>query len=515
MCCSDAVHNVAVLSLGFFLLFAAFNTVQSFATTLLGSLGNASLAVLYLTVALTVPFAPGAIKMVGSKPALVFGAVCYALYLGSLITGNATLILIGSVVIGIGSAALWVAFGLITNANAAKSEAFGEFMGFFWSGLQMSNVVGNLAAYFVLSKVQPGVGLFVGFAIAGTAGALVLLALRSVDGEGRRSGAESGSAIGDSGPIAPLLIPDADDLAWPASGKATRSDLASVNRDRSGTSPSGGGSSKAATGSQSVAETGRLAASSLCMVCDPRVRMLGPLFLLTGAELAFWSGSLPLVVREDRVGLLLATVGFADVVGGSLFGWLGDVVGRAAVVAIGCLMIVAGCAGTTALALAGAGASGVVAGATFVDVPLLAWVGGVCFGLGDAALNTQAYAVLGDLFEKDEGAAGNASGKSKRRDDAAMANTVLQLFNNLGSATIFYSGIPLPLVAKAAENGAFHADSIVIACVIAGLAVATLVATCNVRGAARGRGCRRKGSDTVLHGRIDTWSWDETDALSI
>jgi len=485
--CSPALWNVIVLGVGFLLLFSAYNTIQGYSSTLLGTLGETSLALLYATVAASVLLAPWAVGAIGPKRGLIIGAVAYVAYMLALVTGVPGIILAGSVVIGLGSAALWVAFGLISNANAAQDDAFGQYLGYFWACLQMSNVLGNLATFLVLARVKPGPALFGGFAVAGAAGTCVLLLLRPV------------AALGAPAP--------AGDDAVGADGRAA---LLFEDEARADASPSPSG-----LGSTSLTEACRLAVAALRAVADRRLLPLLPLFFLTGAELAFWNGSLPLLARPDRVGLVLVAVGTADVIGGAIFGWLGDVLGRATVMVAGCVLVAGGCGACLAIATAGAPASGVAAlGPAWGDVPAVVWGAAVLFGLGDAALNTQAYAVLGDLFERRDGAEAD-------REGSVLANTVFQLFNNVGSAAGFYAAIPLPLVvdvgaapADSSQPHAFRLGTVALAATIIGLAAVSAIGSCCVPGAARGRWCgKRRESAGAINRRLD---WDGgSDTMSV
>jgi hypothetical protein len=80
------VFNIYVLSLGFLLLFAAYNTLQNYVTSLLpGNLGNESLSVLYCSVCVCVFFAPSIASRMGERATMVLGAACYVVYMISLI----------------------------------------------------------------------------------------------------------------------------------------------------------------------------------------------------------------------------------------------------------------------------------------------------------------------------------------------------------------------------------------------------------------------------------------------
>ncbi|KAA0165016.1 hypothetical protein FNF27_07708 [Cafeteria roenbergensis] len=492
MCRSRALWNVCVLGAGFLLLFSAYNTIQGYATTLLGELGDVSLATLYATVSVAVLFAPWLVRAVGAKRALVGGAGAYVVYMLTLVTGVRGLIIAGSVVIGAGSAGLWVGMGLLSNANAAEDAAFGRYLGYFWAFLQLSNVLGNLATFAVLSDVPAGPWLFVGFAVTGSLGTLVLLALRPVPKR----------------PSAAVVVPPRHegrdgnvdlDLARVLLAEGPAGEFSPGPGPEAEESPTrgGGGGFQAAGG---LAAAGSLAAGSLRAAFGPRLLPLLPLFLLTGLELAFWNASLPLLVRPDRVGLVLAAVGAFDAGGAVLFGWLGDAAGRLAVVVIGCACVVLGAGGSIAVAAAGAPASGVSpCGAQLGQVPVLVWATAAAFGLGDAALNTQTFASIGDMFQQ----AGRRPAKAALHDDAerhddaaAIANTVFQLFNNIGSALGFYAGIPLPLVVEA-KHGGFELGSVAVAVVTASVAVVAAASMFAARGLNTGRPCaapRRRSS---------------------
>lgn len=103
---SRSKYNVVVVSLAFMVLFAAYNTLQNYATSLFpagvggGSLGNQSLAVLYITCAISVFAAPGMVNALGARVTMVIGAACYVVYMISLIQIKIPVVLAMSTVIG-------------------------------------------------------------------------------------------------------------------------------------------------------------------------------------------------------------------------------------------------------------------------------------------------------------------------------------------------------------------------------------------------------------------------------
>lgn len=187
--CSRSAYNIAVVSASFVLLFASYNTLQNFETSLLPNswtiasrtvnwnLGNVSLAVLYGSVAITVFTAPWLVRNLGTKGAMVLGAACYVAYEVSLIWLVPWVVLLMSVVIGFGAAILWTALGVFLTQNATKDN-YGAVSGAFWSTFQLSQVAGNLAAYLVLPHLAAESSLYIGFAVVAAAGTAGLVALR-------------------------------------------------------------------------------------------------------------------------------------------------------------------------------------------------------------------------------------------------------------------------------------------------------------------------------------------------
>ena len=79
-------YNIAMLSIGFLLIFTAYNSLQNYVTSLLpGDLGNISLSVLYCSVCIFVFIAPSVASVLGERLTMVLGAVCYIAYMASLI----------------------------------------------------------------------------------------------------------------------------------------------------------------------------------------------------------------------------------------------------------------------------------------------------------------------------------------------------------------------------------------------------------------------------------------------
>eukprot|EP00054_Salpingoeca_dolichothecata_P025026 m.172676 g.172676 ORF g.172676 m.172676 type:complete len:302 (-) comp25221_c0_seq6:687-1592(-) len=170
--------NVVLVSIGFLVLFTAYNSLQNYVTSLLpGHLGNISLGVLYASVCFFVFLAPSIVNQLGEKKTMILGAVCYVIYMASLIKIYRPVVIAASVVIGFGAAILWVAVGVFLT-RCSPDGLRGRNSGIFWGIFQLSNVLGNLGAFFFFKHVGGGAPLFTGFTIIGGAGTLFLFCLR-------------------------------------------------------------------------------------------------------------------------------------------------------------------------------------------------------------------------------------------------------------------------------------------------------------------------------------------------
>lgn len=114
--------NVLAVAVCFAVVFSAYNTLQNYITTLFPTLGQQSLTVLYAVAGVACFLAPALTNAFGPKMTMIVGAACYAVYIAGLATGNATVVLVLSAVIGFGAAILWVALGVFITQNSAPNE---------------------------------------------------------------------------------------------------------------------------------------------------------------------------------------------------------------------------------------------------------------------------------------------------------------------------------------------------------------------------------------------------------
>jgi MFS family permease len=180
-----------------------------------------------------------------------------------------------SVLIGIGAAILWVAQGAFIT-RCSDDDTRGRNSGVFWAIFQVSGVVGNLAAYFILQNETNVAWLFAIFLVVGVAGVVILLFLQEVPS------------------VAPPTL---------------RKSLLEL-----------------------------LLESLRMMVFDKDMLLLLPVMFFTGFELSFYSGTFPkLIIPTKDVGLVMTSFGAAEVICGLLVGKLSDHVSRKIIVMFACV----------------------------------------------------------------------------------------------------------------------------------------------------------------------------------
>jgi len=278
-CCSlEALKlfNVIVMGLGFMMLFTAYNTTQNFATKLLGdegfgNLGFYSLALLYIVVSVSVFFSPVIVPKTGERLAMWMGAICYIVYIASLVKIIPSVVYAASTVVGFGASILWVAQGAFLTKCSEESTR-GRNSGIFWGLFQISGIVGNLGAYGILENNEPPSFLFIILSGCGGVGVLILLFLRPI--------------------------------------------VADLEENR-------------------VRSPWWLFKQSFNMFGRRDIILMLVLMFFSGFELSYFSGEFPLLMDPKLIGVVMTVFGAAEVIGGVVFGKLSDIVGRKAMVVTG------------------------------------------------------------------------------------------------------------------------------------------------------------------------------------
>lgn len=450
--------NVLCMSLAFMLLFSAFNTVQGYCTSLLpDGLGNISLTVCYATVVCVVIFAPAIVNCLGEPLAMLMGAGCYCVYMSSLIAASRTLLLACSVILGFGGSILWVASGSYLTRCSAEHER-GRNTGIFWSLFQMSAVIGNLSAYAIFQHVT-STQLFTVLCVVGCCGAAMLLALKPLPerfypkyssgatsavgaGMGRRNSTAylSSSAAAATAPTEPDVSINVSSASSAHSASDAEVDVEATILPLPLTTsahplvvplpvvlvPS---SSSVPAVTFAVNPTvSSLVREVLGMFGDSRLMLLMPLMVFLGLEFSFWNGEFPQLLPRESIGLVLCTAGVMEVAGGVGLGWVSDRWGRSAALLLGSSVFSIGLYLSTTHLMFHEGVA-----PAWSDVKVYAYVSAACFGLGDAAFNTQVYSFISAEFSR----------SAESRITSAFA--VFNFLVNVGMASGFFYGLAVPM----------------------------------------------------------------------
>ncbi|CAK9815980.1 UNC93-like protein MFSD11 [Anthophora plagiata] len=374
--------NVMILSLGFMLVFTAFQTMGNIEKTVLQSIkkenphftGEAytSLAIIYAVFATCNWIAPSYISMTGPRVAIFTGACCYVFYIVSFLWPQDALLYGASCIVGLGAALIWTGHGQYLTENS-DSETMSRNAGIFWAIFQTSMFAGNLFVYFIFtdSEIHASTRQIVfssltGLAVIGTCllGTLRRISRSIILGEAEGvSSADKELRIPEPPREKPLLA------AWHALTDA------------------------------------------FALFVMPKMLLLSLTFIYTGLVLTFYSGVYSSSIgftkaigdsRKSLVGLSGIFIGIGEVIGGALFGIFSSKVSRVcgvwAVVIIGFFMHLFAFV------------------TIFINLPkdspfentdsigyinpssVLAMVGSLTLGFGDACFNTQVYSLLGLLF---------------------------------------------------------------------------------------------------------------------
>ncbi|KJE89418.1 hypothetical protein CAOG_00889 [Capsaspora owczarzaki ATCC 30864] len=404
------LFNVLWLSISFFVLFSAYNTLQNYVTSLLpGNLGNVSLAVLYCTVAASVFSAPFIVARFGERKTMVFGAACYVVFMISLIEIVYGVVVFCSMIIGFGAGILWVAEGSYLTKNSLDSER-GRNSGMFWGIFQLCNVLGNLVAFFVFQAFS-STTLFVMFTVLGSAGVLLMCLLRAIPPEVHALNV----ATARSKKEARHLLHASDGQRGAYSNHADDDD-----------DDEDDGESTLADQVKNM--TARQIASEIIQVFkQPGMLMLMPILFWCGIELSFWAGEFTQLLDSNIIGFVLMFAGIGDALGAIVIGYVSDIIGRSVTMLIGVAVYATALFGTITLYNHPYSDSDVCVSG--YCVPWYALTSAFCFGVADAVFNTQVTAIVGSMFAK----------------KSVSAFCVYQFAQNVGSAIGFFYPLLVPM----------------------------------------------------------------------
>nr|XP_058962648.1 UNC93-like protein MFSD11 isoform X1 [Pocillopora verrucosa] len=385
--------NVLVMGFSFMFMFTAFQTTSMIEPTVLQNFtskeypekpekhinGYISQGIIYAVFALANWLAPSFVGIFGPRVSMIVGGICYALFIASLIEPMAWSVYTGSVIIGYGASVIWTGQGTFLTMNSTP-ETISRNSGIFWALLQCSLLFGNMYVYFQF-KTQVG-------GISDTVRRTVYTVFTTVCGLGicllfllRRP-----SSL-------PLEVNENDN---------DERELSQNIRQRPSTERRG------ALESLKVA---------VRLFFTKDMFFLSLCFAYTGLELTFFSGVYGTCVgntllfpnSKRQIGLVGMLIGCGEITGGLIFGIFGkrsNKFGREPIVLFGALVHWI-CFLLIFFNIPEEAPSGPVSGGenyhVFPKGPNLpvALLCGFLLGLGDSSFNTQIYAILGSLYEKD------------------------------------------------------------------------------------------------------------------
>jgi len=481
-CCGRlpvALYNVCILSLSFMLLFSAFNTCQSYLTSLLpAGLGNVSLTVCYLTVCSVIIFAPAVVHLLGEPRSMMIGASCYCLYMCSLIDLHPQLLMICSVIVGFGGSILWVASGsFLTRCSDENNRARNTAI--FWSTFQSSAVIGNGSAFLIFKHVTP-TQLFVCFCLVGCMGAITLTFIKPMRPKEEQQQQHQHHHVRDTN--ADTTATSKDDLDSIKSEQVNGADEANDDSEKRDCEDDGDNTELTVDDDESdvdsvvsIAKVRKTVVLPLpTAVHAPVVPLieinpppsksqmrqvlslfttlpiicLCPLFFFIGASYSFWNGELPRMVPKDSIGLVLCMAGMMEVMGGTLFAWISMKQGRIVTLCLGASVFASGMyIATTKLMFDADGIK-----PAWDDVGQYAYMASACFGFADSCFNTQVYSLLGERYPS----------------RGSIAFTAFNLVNNVGMGIGFWYQLLLPMHGSRGTQAQAFVQIILLACATLG-----------------------------------------------
>ena len=290
-CCgrlSVGLWNVLWMGICCFGLFSCFNPIQSLqSSTAPAGYGFIGIGVLYGAFSVATLVSSQIVRVLGQKLGLFLGALCYAVYVVTLLIlrltefqpglGYEVVYYLASAVIGIGAALLWTSQGSIVTIMATPAT-LGFYNGVFWAAFMSNYLAGGLITEFVLGTATNAseIRLYIIFSTLAVSSVLGMLLIRSTPSIARQ----------------------------PMSGFK-------------------------------VFETVK-------MLGDRRYRYLWPAIIYSGFSSAFFNVIYTGYIGSAWVGLVLVVFGACEVIGSLVGGRVSDLVGRTPVFLVSCLCTLVG-----------------------------------------------------------------------------------------------------------------------------------------------------------------------------
>ncbi|GAU93177.1 hypothetical protein RvY_05156 [Ramazzottius varieornatus] len=318
--------------------------------------------------------APSVIAYTGPKFGMVLGGIPYCLFMAVFFRPYLGTLYASSILLGIGAAVLWTSQGVFLTINSSD-QTMSRNAGMFWAILQLSNLWGNIFATVELSGQKSidsalRTRLFVGLLCAAILGVLLFLVLRY---PGKRDRGRTATSRSTSTKVRCLHCTTKwREWVW----------LREIRQ-------------------------------SFRLLMTLKMLLLAITFAYTGFMLTFWSGVFGTSIHFTKVlgdernyllGLSGVVIGLGEITSGALFGFLGSTIkrrGRSSIAVLGVVLQLISYL-LIFLFFPFDSPSHETDLATYVapnkDVALIC---SFLLGFGDAAINVQIYALLGNTYSAD------------------------------------------------------------------------------------------------------------------
>ena len=324
--------QTSILGLIFLFIFAAYMTIQGFATQLYGDVLASNMeSTLYGTFTLSCFFAPAVTNKLGARLTLFLGSLGYAtLVAASLLLAVVgepwcrPFVVLGGGVLGIGAALLWTAQGRLMCEWSDGSDQ-GKLFAIFWALFNCSAVFGGLLTAFYFSHNSeaapwPLYLIFLGCIVGGGAATGLLAPAHKVV---RRPPATVAAVLSTAvAARQPQTVPDSTTTS--VNGTSASADAESAGATASAAC---GGASGAveASGAVDASNWAHEAMCTLRLFGTRRMAVLAPLFWYTGFNQPYQLNTFGNRYFDGQaLGVQLASFYLAEIVGGFLAGWMLD-----------------------------------------------------------------------------------------------------------------------------------------------------------------------------------------------
>lgn len=175
-----AIRNMIILGSTHCVMFVCYFGTRIFATSVNDKLGFISLGVLYGVFGFSNFFTPIIFKKLGFKISFIVGGITYALWIGSNVIANPYLIIISSVILGVGSSLSTVTQGTFVIENSgSKPNSINYLSSIYLSIFQLSNIICYVISSVLLYINFTFTSIFTVFTIMSTIAPLGFLLLNT------------------------------------------------------------------------------------------------------------------------------------------------------------------------------------------------------------------------------------------------------------------------------------------------------------------------------------------------